>query len=533
MSSAQKLLKRFATAEAKLGNFKSTYQEAFKYFSPNRDTFDKQGTEGDKRNTGGGVIFDSTGQDSLRKAVSNLQSSVFPPQKKFAALRLGQRLRQQDGAKVEEAQKVLDVISDIFFGALFASNFDTQISEVLEDLLIGTGSMLMQKGTQTNPFIFSAVPMSEIFLERGADGAIKSHFRKWDLEVGLIAETWADAKLTDELNHKVNSENPQEKVQIIECTVKAKIEIEAIEGDKRVKKRVDGYEYYVLYKTDILLERKMQSSPWITMRYGLSAGEVYGRGPVLDALPDCKTLNKTKELILKNGALAISGVWTVVDDGVVSMDNIKIQPGATIPVSSNPGNPNGPSLAPLPIGANFNIGQIIIEDLKKSIRSIMMVDPLGEIDAPVKSATEISYRAQQTSKLLGSAYGRMQIEGVKAIINRGLHILEELALIENVDQLRVDGVNLAIEHESPLARAQSEEEINAMVRYAETISGFYGPQMLAMMTNPIMFGKLLAEKMNVPKSILPTMEQLQQTLQAAQAEQTAGQPPAPPQPQLA
>ena len=163
----------------------------------------------------------------------------------------------------------------------------------------------------------------------------------------------------------------------------------------------------------------------------------------------------------------------------------------------------------------------------------MMVDPLGEVDAPVKSATEISYRAQQTSKLLGSAYGRMQIEGVKAIINRGLHILEELALIENVDQFRVDGVNLAIEHESPLARAQSEEEINAMVRYAETISGFYGPQMLSMMTNPIMFAKLLAEKMNVPKSILPTMEQLQQTLQVAQAEQAAGQPPAPPQPQLA
>lgn len=532
MISGEKLKKKFEAVKSKRNNFKSTYQEAFKYFSPNRDTFDVV-TEGDKRNTGGGVIFDSTGQDALRKAVSNLQSSIFPPQKKFAALKLGQRLKANgDKNKVSEAETALEAITNIFFGALFASNFDTQISELLEDLLIGTGSLLMQKGTPNNPFIFSAVPLAEVYLERGADGSIKSHFREWSLECGLLEETWKDIKINPILRSKIDT-NPNEKINLIECTTKAKIKVKVIKDGAKREEEVEGYEYYILSGADILVQRQIRSTPWITIRYGLSAGEVYGRGPVLDALPDCKTLNKTKELILKNGALAVSGVWTVVDDGVISMDNIKIQPGATIPVSANPGNPNGPSLAALPVGANFNVGQIIIEDLKKSIRSILMVDPLGEIDAPVKSATEISYRAQQTSKLLGSAYGRIQIEGVKALINRGLYILEELGLINNLDQYRVDGVNLAIEHESPLAKAQSEEEINAVIRYLETIGNFYGPQMLAMMTNPIMVAQILAEKMSVPKTVLPTPEQLEQALQMAQSAQAAGQPPEPAQPQIA
>jgi len=527
----QKLKAKFEVAESKRSNFKTTYQEAFKYFSPNRDTFDNTTMEGEKRSTGGGVIFDSTGQDALRKAVSNLHSSIFPPQKKFAGLKLGGRLKEQYAQapdKLKEINEALDKITDIFFSALFASNFDTQIAEMLEDLLIGTGSLLLQKGTIDNPFIFSAIPLAEMYLERGADGTVKSHFRKWALEGELLAETWRDIKLTAELENKIK-DKPAEKINIIECTTKAKIKIKKVVGNAMEEVEVDGYKYYVLHDTTILVEREMVSSPWITVRYGLSAGEVYGRGPVLDALPDCKTLNKTNELILKNASLAIAGVWTAVDDGVLSLDNIRIEPGACIPVSSNPGNPNGPSLAALPIGANFNVGQIILENLKKSIRSILMVDPLGEIDAPVKSATEISYRAQQVSKLLGSAYGRIQIEGVKAIINRGMHILEELGLIV-LNDFKVDGVNLSIEHISPLAKAQSEEEINAMIRYAETISTFFGPDMMAVMTNPISFANALAEKMNVPTEVLPTVEQLQQINQLAQNAQMAGQPQ---QPQIA
>ena len=46
---------------------------------------------------------------------------------------------------------------------------------------------------------------------------------------------------------------------------------------------------------------------------------------------DIKTLNKTLELLLKNASLAISGIYTAADDGVLNPNNIRITPGAIIP----------------------------------------------------------------------------------------------------------------------------------------------------------------------------------------------------------
>ena len=37
-------------------------------------------------------------------------------------------------------------------------------------------------------------------------------------------------------------------------------------------------------------------------------------------------------ILLKNASLAISGIYTAADDGVLNPNNIKITPGAIIPV---------------------------------------------------------------------------------------------------------------------------------------------------------------------------------------------------------
>ncbi len=81
----------------------------------------------------------------------------------------------------------------------------------------------------------------------------------------------------------------------------------------------------------------MKSSPFIVARYMKVAGEIYGRGPLVTAIADIKTLNKTVELVLKNASLSIAGVYTAADDGVLNPQNVKIQPGAIIGVARNGG----------------------------------------------------------------------------------------------------------------------------------------------------------------------------------------------------
>jgi hypothetical protein len=54
-------------------------------------------------------------------------------------------------------------------------------------------------------------------------------------------------------------------------------------------------------------------------------------------LADAKTLNKVKELLLRNAALAVSGVWMARNDGVINANSVRIFPGAVLPVRSTAG----------------------------------------------------------------------------------------------------------------------------------------------------------------------------------------------------
>lgn len=523
------LYKRFKNADARRTNWKNTYKEALEYFSPQRDTFDEP-SKGSKR-TNINRIFDSTGQDALDEAVSNAQAEIFPPQKNWGKLRLGPLLKN----KSEDLQQKLEEITELFFTSLHNSNFDTQVSEFLEDWMIGTGNMLMHKGTVDKPFIFEAIPLDQVYLERGKFGSVGGRFRKWKLPAHLIKETWPDANISQTLDAQIK-QNPYEEICVIEYTIEDDIAAKTVSTDSQGKSfskmgKTKGFRYVVQIENskEVIVERENKSQPWINVRYAVSAGEVYGRGPVLKALADNKTLNKTKELVLKNASLAISGMWTVVDDGVINLENIIMEPGAKIPVMANPGNPSGPSISPLRSSADFNVSQIIINDLVKSIKSILMAEPMGEIDAPVKTATEVAYRAQRAAKRMGSPFGRMQSEGAEQIMMRGLYILEELGMID-LSGFTIDGNNIGIQHVSPLAVAQDQEELTAMTRYAEIISDFFGPNGLMMMTNPLEFSAEISRLLGVKTNLLPSPEQMA-AIRDLLAQQTGGMAPQGPQAQ--
>jgi len=292
---------------------------------------------------------------------------------------------------------------------------------------------------------------------------------------------------------------------------------------------VDGYEYVVFVDDEEInqpvVEREQRSSPWVVFRWSTIPGEIYGRGPLMFALPDIKTLNKTKELLLESASIAIFGMYTVEDDGIINLENIEFGAGAMIPVDSNGRQGRGPSLQPLQTPGDPNLAQIIIEDLRNSINEMLFASPLGAVDLPVKSATEVSLRQQELSKRIGSAFGKLQYELITPLVNRCLDILDELGLVD-LGPFRVDGNLLALQHVSPLALAQEEEELISMFRLAETTAGLYGPEALTALMPPDRFVKLAREKLNLPVESIATDEEIEALkLAIAQQAQAAAQPP--------
>lgn len=519
MLDIKQIMQRSKAAKQRKQLFDTLYKEAYEYINPQAETFSTH-AEGEKK-SGFGKVFDSTALDAHQKFVSNIQSSLFPPMQDWMNLQAGPAIPEAQRA---EANRQLEAITRIMFGALRNSNFDTEISEVLGDLDFGTGVLQVVKGDKSQPFHFVAVPLSKVWAEEGTDGRLDSFFMERRVVFRNIQEVWPDAKIPDLMIQDFQDKQDKELV-FVEGVIPAQVEIGKL--NRRTKqamvKKKRGYQYFVYcekYKDNLLVSRQMEVNPFVGVRWSKVSGEVMGRGPALMALPDVKSLNKVKELVLKNASMATSGAYTAVDDGVLNISNLRIQPGAVIPVSSNGSQLTGPSLAPLPRAGDFDVSQFIFNDLAMAIRQMMFADPLGPIDLPVKSATEVALRQQELARRTASAFGRLQHELVKPLVNVMLTYLDDLEMIDLGD-FRVDGQIINIAHVSPIAMAQAQEELQSMERYALLMRELVGPQAAAMLMKPDVFARRAAELLKIKGDIVPTPQEFEQLKQ--QAQQVAAQ----------
>ena len=511
----EEVIRRHKEAFARKDLWRSVYEEAYEYGLPQRNMY--QGYyEGNVPGQGKmNRVFDSTAIDSTQKFANKIQSGLFPPYKKWCRLEAGNDIPPESR---DEVQKKLDQYTDQMFTVMRQSNFDLAMGEFLLDLAVGTSVMLIQPGDAFNPIQFTAVPQYLIALEEGPQGTVDNVYRKYKIRTEAIMRTYPDAIISTELQRLTDNEKT-EVVELFEAVI-----YHTERGD---------YCYHVIHpksKSELVF-RKIPESPWVVSRYMKVPGEVFGRGPLLTAIPDIKTLNKTLELVLKNASLAISGVYTAADDGVLNPSNVRIAPGSIIPVARNAG-PQGASLAPLPRSADFNVSQIIINDLRMNIKKILLDESLPPDNMSARSATEIVERMKELSQNLGSAFGRLITETMTPVVARVLSIMNEKGMIRL--PLRVNGLEVKITPISPLAKAQNLDDINDVMQFAQ-IANSLGAGGQAEI-KPEMIAKYVGDKLGIPADLRTSVEekeqiqqQIMQMMQAQAQQESAAmaQPPVP------
>ena len=497
------ILKRHDIALRRKDDFRDLYDEAYEFALPQRNLYDGywEGKVGGSKKMA--RVFDSTAINSTQRFANRLQSGIFPPQRGWCRLEPGPDIPFD---RKSEAQAALDVYTEKLFATLKQSNFDIAMGEFLLDLAVGTAVMIVQPGDDINPINFIPVPQYLVAFEEGANGQVDNVYRRMRLKGESIQQQWKDAKIDGRLAVMIE-QKPTEDIELIEATV-----YDMKRGD---------YCYHVIHKDtkSELVYRRMDYSPWIVSRFMKVAGEIYGRGPLITALPDIKTLNKTLELLLKNASLAITGVYTAADDGVLNPNTVKIVPGAIIPVARN-GGPQGETLRPLPRAGDFNVSQIVINDLRMNIKRMLLDESLPPDNMSARSATEVVERMKELAQNLGSAFGRLINETMIPIVSKTLNVMDSRGLIDL--PLKVNGLEVKISPVAPLAMAQSMDEINKVMQFAQ-IAQAAGPegQMSLKVGEMIDF---VAEKLGVPARIRTSpMERMQRMEQAAAMAQQAAQ----------
>lgn len=495
------LVKRFQAAKKQRSSWQTHLRECYEYALPQRNTM-TQFSRGQKKNED---IYDSTAVVGTQKFASRLQATLIPPWREWSRLVPGSEIPEDEHEKI---QPVLDDVTKIIFDHINHSNFSTQAHESFLDLAVSTGVLSLEESDGSDSALeFHSAPLAEIYPEAGPWGSIETVWREHKVPARHIDRLWPGAEMSETMKQKA-SERPDEKVHLIEGTV-------------YLPKR--GYWHQCVMEEaskEYIFGQDYEVSPWIVFREYVVPGETLGRGRIMQVLPDIKTANKVVEYVLKNAALAISGVYTAADDGVINPYNIRLTPGAIIPVGSN--DNSNPTLRPLDRSGDIQFSALVLDDLRKRINKALFAEPFGEIDSPVRSATEMAMRNQELVQDSGSAFGRMQSEFIEKVIKRAVSILKRAGKIPDI---RVDGKEVTIKHTSPLARAQDQDDLMSVNQYLQTV-GQLGPEILGLGTKLEDLPSYIGKKLGLDADLLRTeveREEMAQAAQAAQA-QAAQQP---------
>ena len=510
----EEIIKRKNKAEARKEEWRTIYEECYEFALPQRNLYDgyyEGKTPGQNKM---GRVFDATAVNSTQRFANRIQSALFPPYRSWCELTPGNQIPDERKPEIREA---LEVYTNQMFDVIRQTNFDLAMSEFLLDLCVGTAVMLIQPGDEDAPVRFVPVPQYLVSLEEGPHGTVDNVYRKMRIRAEAIQRQWPDANISERLQ-RVIDDKPDEEIELTEATV------------YNISEEI--YCYHLIWSKEEMAEelvyRTMEISPWIVARFMKVPGEVYGRGPLVTALPDIKTLNKVKELVLKNASIAVSGVYTAADDGVLNPQSIRIVPGAIIPVARN-GGPQGESLRPLRSASDFNTSQLVINDLVDSVKRMLYDDSLPPDNMSARSATEIVQRMKELSQNLGAAYGRLITEVLTPIVRRVLFVMDEMNLIDL--PLSVDGMQVKVVPTSPLAQSQNLDDLEKVLQFGEIASQF--GQVGQMAINQEEMLNYIAVKIGVPQSLLTTAEereemvqQMQQAMQQQQQQQQQQADPA-------
>ncbi|YBV97535.1 portal protein [Phyllobacteriaceae bacterium JZ32] len=481
------------------------YCEAYDYAIPQR----RPGGRGKSKRLGQ-LIYDMTATTSIMHGSGQLVRQVFPPGQPPFIMEPGPLLK----ARLPERE--LDVLTREFsvmqknvYPFFQTGDFDTAMHETAVDLFVGTGAIMPIKGPSIEePLLFVNIPFDEIACSTDIYG--RQNLISWKRMFGreAIIEAWPKGRYTEDFRQAAK-DRPYDEVELYQDFFRLP----------------DGRWRFVAYtpkEPQFIVSNISRARPIAVPRFYRAPGEPYGRGPLLMALPTIKTVNKAQELALKSAAIQMLGIWGYRAGGTFNPDAVRVGPGEFWPMQST-GGILGPDVSRIdPASGRMDIARLVIGNGQDGIRDALLDTRLTNDGGTPPSAMEVAAKVRQNANVHIGAYGRLVNEITPVIVPRSIEILNEWGLIQM--PIPLNPLLYALNVVSPMAMALKADRLQASANYvaiAAEIGG--GPQNLGRYVNLDRYMKQTREALIVDPDIVPTPQEIEQAMAAAQQQQLAAQ----------
>jgi hypothetical protein len=452
------VLRRLDRLKKQRKTWESHWQEIADYMRPRKaDITKKSQTPGNKRSE---LIFDGTAINAAELLSASLHGMLTNMSTPWFSLRFTDPAINEE----DEAKEWLESTEDVLYAAFHRSNFQEQIHELYDDLILfGTGVMLIEPD-KTETFRFSTRHIAECYLAEDENGRVDTVYRQFRMFARAAVSQFGADKVGDTIL-KTEERDPYEQVTILHVVMPR--------DDRDVRKMNKTNKPFASFYIEpeeklVLSESGYNELPYCIPRWLKSSYELgYGRSPSMNALADTKVLSKMSEITLRAAQKQTDPPLMVPDDGFM------------LPIRTVPGGLNfyrsgtRDRLEPLNIGANNPLGLQMEEQRRQAIRAAFYVDQLIMAQGPQMTATEVLQRTEEKMRLLGPVLGRLQAELLQPLIGRCWNIMLRSKQLPVAPPM-LDAADVGIEYVSPLAKAQKQTEVQAMVRMLELLQPLMG-----------------------------------------------------------
>lgn len=466
MDIGKTLAKRRETLRGPRENFDTIYEDVSKYIVPSRREILSRHTPGRRRTDS---LFDSTAPDACALAAAAAHGSMTPETFKWFA----PELDDPELAAITGVDDWSYRVSDVMFRTINASNFHAEGQEIWYDLFAyATGCGYLEEddeeldpsGRFNGVRFFSFQPGTYVISE-SPRGIVNTIFRDFSLSLNAVVARFGESSLSDGLRKKyANERTKYESVDLCHAVMPAEDYPEKSKGPFVSV-------YFECEKGNVLRRRDVDAFPYFVPRWTKASGEVYGRGPGINALPNIRTLNRVVELMLRNAAKVVDPPLEVLNRNVIG--DISLAPASWNSVKQLN------SIRTMDLAGRFDLTQLQLEDLRGAIRRAFLVDQIQfpPMQGTPASATEIVTRMELMRRILGPVYGRVLNEWHTVMLSLVYRMMAERGALPDppTELLRKTGgsaVNIRFRFENALTRAQSLVDVEAVTRAIAIISQY-------------------------------------------------------------
>lgn len=494
-------------AKSDLDMWRAILETAYHYAMPNYNPFENYGlagmlTPGQEYNAD---IYDLTLPIAHKRLADKMLMNMVPQGQQWCKFTPGDEFGEPGTALHQRALDATQRMTDHFFKILNRSNFYLAVGESLQDCLISTGIIAVNEGNIRKPVRYEAVPASHVMFQGDAEGQVDAVFRDWyGVRIENIKSMWADANV--EPLHK----KPEDKVDIWEC---AWVDYAAKDEER--------YQYVVMTSaTDVLVERKSSSWPWIIYRMRRMTGEIRGRGPSLEAFPTAATINQALEDELVAAAFQANPMYMASSDSAFNQETFKPRPGSIIPVQMIMGEW---PIKPFEQAGNIQFNALLVNDFRQQINELLYAFPLGAVNSPARTATEAEIRYTENLESFAAMVPRLQNEFFVPIIQRTLWVINKVLpqTFANIpDEIRnkmisVDGQVLGLAFDTPLMTAAGQVKTQALLGFYQALASLIGPEAATASLNPVEVITGMVDNQGIEVKNVKSREELEELTQVA------------------